>query len=124
MMTSDRRTDFAAFVLDLLDFMEENSSAKPSTTESRAGAIAEAAGAVPLLRDRLTENEVVQTGFMLVLDVELFEPHAAAWWADFGRMDRAEFENEARLLVGPEGRLAALRKLVNQPGPAEADPTP
>ena len=109
-MTSDRRTDFAAFVLDLLDFMEEKIREAIDDEVSRAGAIAEAAGAVPLLRDRLTENEVVQTGFMLVLDVELFEPHAAAWWADFGRMDRAEFENEARLLVGPEGRLAALRR--------------
>ena len=31
---------------------------------SRVGAVSEAAGAVPLLRDRLRENELVQAQFM------------------------------------------------------------
>ena len=123
-MTSARCTEFAPFVHDLLDFMEEKIREAVESEASRRAAIAEAAGAVPVLRDRLTENENVQAGFMLVLDVQLFGPHATAWWAGFGRMDRAEFEKGAALLTGPEGRLAALRKLVNQAGPVEADPMP
>jgi hypothetical protein len=62
------------FVLDLLDFMEEKLREALRDETSRVGAVNEAAGAVPVLRDRPRENELVQTQFMLVLGNELFEP--------------------------------------------------
>ena len=64
-----------------------------------------------LLRDRLTENDVVQAQFMLVFDVQLFEPHATPWWTEFATMDRGEFEKGAADLVGPRGTLAMLRQV-------------
>jgi hypothetical protein len=108
-MTSSRYTAFAPFVLDVLDFLEEKIREAVADEASRVGAISEAAGAIPLLRDRLRENDVVQGQFMLVFDVQLFEPYATPWWAEFGRMDRREFEKQAADLVRPQGVLAALR---------------
>jgi hypothetical protein len=75
----------------------------------KTGAISEAAGVVPLLRDRLRENEVAQAQFMLVFDMQLNEPHATRWWAEFAGRDRAAFEEQAADLVRPHGALAALR---------------
>ena len=77
-----RRTDF---VLDLLDFMEEKLREALRDETSRVGAVNEAGGAVPVLRDRLRENELVQSQFMLVLGNELFEPHASERWRDLAR---------------------------------------
>jgi hypothetical protein len=71
------RTDFAAFVLDLLDFIEEKIVEAMETETSRVAAVGEAAGVLPLLRDRLRENEVVQGNFILLLDVTFEERYAA-----------------------------------------------
>jgi hypothetical protein len=43
---------FAAFVLDLLDFMEERIGEALESEASRFAAVGEAAGAIPVLRDR------------------------------------------------------------------------
>jgi hypothetical protein len=102
-MTSHRRTEFAPFVLDALDFLEEKIGEAVEDEASRAGAISEALGVVPLLRDRLRENEVAQGQFLLIFDVQLNEPHATRWWAEFACMDQAAD------LVRPRGTLAALR---------------
>jgi hypothetical protein len=61
----------------------------------------EAAGPVPVLRDRLREYELVQTQFMLVLGNELFEPHASERWRDLARMPRADFEAEVEAFLKP-----------------------
>lgn len=111
-----RRTDFAAFILDLLDFMEEKIEEAIETEDWRIGAIAESAGAVPVLRDRLRENEVVQANFILVLGNMIEERWASEWWDGFAKMDRADFEKIARDLVEPEGRLSILRSIVAEPG--------
>src|SRR5260221_10876794 len=87
-MTSNRRTEFALFILDVLDFMEEKTREAVEDEASRAGAISEAAGVVPQVRDRVRKNEVTQAQFMLVFDVQMSEPPAAQWWAEFARMDR------------------------------------
>jgi hypothetical protein len=78
-MTS-RRTEFADFILDLLDFMEEKLREAQQDEASRVGAVNDAAGAVAPLRDGLRENELVQAQFMLVFDNELYEPDAGATW--------------------------------------------
>lgn len=46
-MSSNRRTEFGPFVLDLLDLMEEKIREAIDDESPRAGAIAEAAGAIP-----------------------------------------------------------------------------
>jgi hypothetical protein len=110
-MTSTRHTEFTLFVLDLLDFMEEKISQGLKDDASLVGAISESAGAVPLLRGRLSENEAAQARFMLVFDNQMYDADAAKWWKEFARMDRAEFEKHAADLVRPHGVLAMLREV-------------
>jgi hypothetical protein len=74
--------------------MEEKLREALRDDTSRIGAVSEAAGAVPILRDPLCENEVVLTKFMLVFDSEFHEPHATERWRDLARMPRAAFEAE------------------------------
>jgi hypothetical protein len=88
---ASRRTDFTDFVLDILDFMEEKLREAIDDESARRAAISEATGAVPLLRDRLREDELTLTRFMMVFDVQLLEPHATPWWTEIARMERAEF---------------------------------
>lgn len=78
---------------------------------SRAAAIGEAAGAVPVLRDRLGENDVVAAQFVHALGNVIEQRWATEWWDGFAKTDRQEFEVPARDLVGPEGRRAVLRKI-------------
>lgn len=87
-MTTRRRAEFAAFVLDLLDFIEEKIAEAIADERSRAAAVGEAVGAVPVLRDRLRENEVVEATFILVLGNAIEERWASRWWGDFARMVR------------------------------------
>jgi hypothetical protein len=98
-MPSIRRTEFTPFVLDLLDFMEEKLKEAIADEACQAGAVSEAAGALPLLRDRLRENEEVMATFMLVFSDYLYGPHAADWWPVFARMDRSAFVKQAKNLV-------------------------
>jgi len=116
-MISRQRTEFAAFVLDLMDFIEEKIGEAMDNESSRAAAIAEA-GAIPVLRDRLRENEVAQANFILVLGAMIEARYASEWWEGFAKMDRAEFEETARDLAGPGGRLAVLRRIVAGEGAA------
>ncbi|MGY4466953.1 hypothetical protein ACVWWK_002635 [Bradyrhizobium sp. LB9.1b] len=117
-MTSSRRTEFAAFVLDLMDFLEEKIGESIENETSRIAALGEAAGAVPVLRDRLSQNEVVQANFMLVLGNVIEERSAPDWWSGLAKMERREFEEAARDLAGPQGRLAILRTVVRDAGAA------
>ena len=45
----------------------------------------EAAGTVPLMRDRLRENDTAKAGFMLVFDEQMFDADAAKWWTDLAQ---------------------------------------
>jgi hypothetical protein len=56
-MPSTRHTEFAPFVLDLLDFIVEKLREAVADETCQTAAVSEAAGALPLLRDRLRENE-------------------------------------------------------------------
>jgi len=104
-----RRTEFAAFVLDLMDFIEEKIEEAMTDETSGAAAIGEAAGAIPVLRDRLCENEVVQANLILVLGNIIERRWASEWWDDFARMDRLDLDARAAEL---KRMLAALREVV------------
>jgi hypothetical protein len=117
-MPTTRRTEFAPFVLDLIDFMDEKVQEAIADEDSRAGAVSEAAGALPLLRDRLREDETAKARFMLVFDEYLYGPQATHWWAEFARMDRAAFEEQAACLVGPDTIFAVLRVIAADAGSA------
>jgi len=110
-MTTTRRSELAPFILDLLDFMEEKIQEALADEASRAGAIGEAAGAAPLLRDRLREDDFMKANFMLLFEIQVYGAEVA-WWRDLASMDRAEFEKETAGLVGPEGILSLLRTVV------------
>jgi hypothetical protein len=51
-----RRTEFTAFVLDLMDFIEEKIMEALENEPSRFAAIGESAGAIPVLSDQLRER--------------------------------------------------------------------
>jgi hypothetical protein len=40
---------------------------------------------------------------------------ASEWWDNFAKMDRSEFERTAQDLIGINGRLPNLRKIVAEP---------
>jgi hypothetical protein len=112
-MTSHRHTEFVPFVLDLLDFIEEKLREAIADQASQAGAATEAACALPLLRDRLREDETVQAQFILLFSEYLYGSGAADWRSGFARVDRTAFEREAETLMG---LLVVLRQV------AAADP--
>ena len=56
-MTYIRHTEFAPFVLDLVDFMEKKIRMGLDDEGARAKAVGDAAGVAPLLHGRLCENE-------------------------------------------------------------------
>ena len=75
------RTEMTAFVLDLLDFIEEKIAEAEKDPSSQAGALSEAAGAFPMIKDRLYhEDQTALAQFMLL---GLFE-------LDFDRLGRAQ----------------------------------
>jgi hypothetical protein len=114
-MPTTRRTELVPFLLDLLDFMEEKIREALADEASQAGAVSEAAGAIPLLRDRSREDDNTTAGFMLLFDEAIFCQDAANWWTALGRMERLEFEKRAALLVGAEGTFMALRDYAASP---------
>jgi len=75
-MTPQRHTEFAPFMFDLLDFIEEKLGEGIADDACQAGSVSEAVGVRPLLRDRLREDEVVQAQFILVFSDYLYGPHA------------------------------------------------
>lgn len=101
-------TEFATLVLDLMDFIEEKIGEAIEDEGARAGAVTEAGGAIPVLRDRLGEKEHVRTLFTLALDNPMND--SANWWSGLARKDRAEFEAEAETLLKA---WAALRQVVD-----------
>jgi hypothetical protein len=115
-MTS-RRTEFAAFVLDLMDFIDEKVREALDNDECPSRGSLRGGRRHPRAADRLRENEVVQANFILVLGNTIERRWAPEWWEDFARMNRAEFEEVARDLVG---RLAVLRRIVANDGPAQS----
>jgi hypothetical protein len=108
-MTPHRHTEFVSFVIDLVDFMEKRIRAALDDETARTEAAGDAAGVVPLLRDRLNENEPAKAQAMFLPDEPMYGADTAKWWADLGRMDRPGFEIQAADLLR---WLALLRQVV------------
>ena len=53
---------------------------------SRVAAIGEAAGAIPVVRDRLRENDLANTQCILALGNMIEQRWASEWWEDFSKM--------------------------------------
>lgn len=63
---SSFRTDLTEYLLDLLDFVEEKIKEAKNDPASRAAALSEAMGALPIMKDRLYyEDQVVLTQLLL-----------------------------------------------------------
>jgi hypothetical protein len=62
-----------------MDFIEEQIQEAMENEPSRVAAIGEAAGAIPVLRDRLRQNEYVQANFILVLGNMIEQRWASEW---------------------------------------------
>lgn len=54
--------------------------------------------------------------FILVLGNTIERCWASEWWEDFSKMDREEFERTAADLIGAQGWLGILRKLIAEAG--------
>jgi hypothetical protein len=96
-----------------MDFIEEQIQEAMENEPSRVAAIGEAAGAIPVLRDRLRQNEYVQANFILVLGNMIEQRWASEWWDSLAKTERDEFELTACDLVA---RLTILRTLVTEVG--------
>jgi len=108
-----RRTDIADFLADMLDFMTEKIAEAVTDPSCQLAAIEEAAGAVPVMRDRLRDDAVLWTNFVLVLGVKI-EEGWRDWWTSFAKMNRKEFLHEAEQIGGPDGALVVLRSILKR----------
>src|SRR5690348_6794997 len=110
-----RRTALVDFLSDLLDFIEEKINEAVTDPGSRAGAIEEAAGAMPLMLDRLNnEHEGMGLQFVLVLGNKIEKRCWRDWWNSLAKMKEEEFLREATKITGPEGDLSVLRSVLKQ----------
>lgn len=78
---------------------------------SRLAAIGEAAGAIPVVRDHLRENDLANTQCILALGNMIEQRWASAWWEDFSKMAGRNSKDRR----GPRraaGRVAILRAIV------------
>jgi hypothetical protein len=79
------RTDMRHYVMDLLDFAEEKFIEAVETPQCRAGALAEAAGAFPIIKARLDQEDHAASGAFALLG--LFEREIDS----LGHLQEADF---------------------------------
>ena len=109
-----RITPLVYFLDDLLTFVEEKISEAVNDPASQFAATQEAAGAMPVISDRLREDDVLWTKFVLVLGTKIEARHWRGWWDQFARLKRTDFLSEAGIFVGTDSRIAILRTILRQ----------
>jgi hypothetical protein len=72
-----------------MDFIEEKIMEAMENEPPRFAANGESAGAIPVPRDRLRENEFVQANFILVLGNAIEQRWASEWWTTSPKWSRA-----------------------------------
>ena len=94
-------------IIDGLRLVGEKLDEAVADRQSQRGAIVEAAGAVPGIRDYIKAKEFRVAIAMLVCEQLTFDDD---WWEAFGRLDREKFLETAysirKGLFGLEGGLA------------------
>jgi hypothetical protein len=103
------RTALVTALLDLLDFVDEKLQEALDDPASQLAAATEAGCAMPLMLERLREDEVIGANFVLVLGTKLERQHWQEWWHDFARMEREEFGREAADVID---RVSVLREVL------------
>jgi hypothetical protein len=103
------RSSLVAALLDLLDFIDEKLREALDDPASQLAAATEAGCAMPLMLERLREDEVIGATFVLVLGTKLERQHWLEWWHNFARMEREEFGREAADLID---RVTVLRRFL------------
>jgi uncharacterized protein (DUF2267 family) len=109
-VSPNRRTNIHDFLLDLLDFIEEQIVQAKSNSEDQHAAIDAARGVVPLIRDRLKEDDHLNAVFMLVFHQQIEERSCRDWWEKFASCTPEEFPIAANKLLGEGGQLRALKR--------------
>lgn len=103
------RTALADALLDLLDFIDERLREALDVPASQLAAATEAGCAMPVIMDRLAEDEAIGLNFLLVLGTSLERQHWRDWWDNFAHSDRDEFCRDDEDILH---RIEALRKLL------------
>jgi hypothetical protein len=103
------RTALADALLDLLDFVDEKLREALDDCTSQLAAATEAGCAMPVIMDRLAEDDAIGLNFLLVLGTTLERQHWREWWDDFANSERDEFCRGAEDL---RQRIEALRKVL------------
>jgi hypothetical protein len=106
---SKRRTDLVDALLDLLDFIGEKIQEAMDDPAARIAAIAEAGCAIPLIRDRLHEDDEKWASFLLLMGSKLEARYWREWWDDLVKMEPERFLDEARIILK---EISLLRKLL------------
>jgi hypothetical protein len=101
------RTALVAGLLDLLDFVEGKLREALDDPASQLAAATEAGCAMPLMLERLRQDEVIAATFVLVLGTKLERQYWREWWHDFARIEREEFGREAADVID---RVSVLRE--------------
>jgi hypothetical protein len=106
---SKHRTALIDALLDLLDFIEERIQEAIDDPATRLAAITEAGCAIPLLRDRLREDDEKWASFLLLMGCKLEARYWREWWEELAKMEPERFLDEARTIFK---EISLLRKLL------------
>jgi hypothetical protein len=106
------RTPLNDFVLDQIDFVECKLNEAIRDAASQISAVTEASGVVPQLRERMFSENQDKTIQCAQACPELFDRGALAWWNRLAVMERTKFQSEASGLLGEQGKLAIVKKLL------------
>jgi hypothetical protein len=88
------------YILDLLDFVEENIREAVDAPAVQFAAVTEAGCAMPVLRDRLREDEPKWTIFVLVMGNQIEPGHWRKWWSDLAEASHEKILRKRRCSSG------------------------
>src|SRR5258708_29729231 len=93
------RCDLKDFLHDLLSFVEEQLKEAVAKPEDQLAAVDAASGVIPLMMDRLFEDQALLAQFMLALGDKIDERLWQEQWNKFAKMERGEFEVTAHKML-------------------------
>ncbi len=96
--TMMRRCDLLSFLFDVLDFMAEQIEQAKSDSD-RVAALDAASGAVPMFKQRLTENKYIAAPAILLLDQWMFVGHWRENWDALAKESAEQFAKSADDLI-------------------------